>query len=46
MNNKIKILGIILTIAGAGISVALSFVNDKMLDKKIDEKVSNMLEKF
>ena len=39
----IKIGGVILTIAGAGISLATSMLEDKKLDAKVTEKVAEAL---
>ena len=39
----IKIGGVILTIAGAGISLATSMLEDKKLDAKVTEKVADAL---
>ena len=41
----IKIGGVILTIAGAGISLATSMLQDKKLDAKVTEKVAEALSK-
>ncbi len=41
----IKIGGVILTIAGAGISLATSMLEDKKLDAKVTEKVAEALSK-
>ena len=41
----IKIGGIVLTLAGAGISVATSELEDKKLDAKVAEKVAEALTK-
>ena len=40
-----KIGGIVLTLAGAGISVATSILEDKKLDAKVTEKVAEALTK-
>lgn len=41
----IKIGGVILTLAGAGISLATSMLEDKKLDAKVTEKVAEALSK-
>ena len=41
----IKIGGVILTIAGAGISLATSMLEDRKLDAKVTEKVAEALSK-
>ena len=41
----IKLGGVILTIAGAGISLATSMLEDKKLDAKVTEKVAEALSK-
>ena len=41
----IKIGGVILTLAGAGISLATSMLEDKKLDAKVTEKVAEALPK-
>ena len=41
----IKIGGIVLTLAGAGISLATSILEDKKLDAKVAEKVAEALNK-
>ena len=41
----IKIGGIVLTLAGAGISLATSMLEDKKLDAKVTEKVAEALTK-
>ena len=41
----IKIGGIVLTLAGAGISLATSMLEDKKLDAKVTEKVAEALSK-
>ena len=41
----IKIGGIVLTLAGAGISLATSKLEDKKVDAKVAEKVAEALEK-
>lgn len=41
----IKIGGVILTLAGAGISLATNMLEDKKLDAKVTEKVAEALSK-
>lgn len=41
--NVMKILGIILPLAGAGLTLATNWVDDKKLDEKVTEKVSEIL---
>ena len=41
----IKIGGVILTLAGAGVSLATSMLEDKKLDAKVTEKVAEALSK-
>lgn len=38
-----KVLGIVLPLAGAGLSLATNWMEDKKLDEKITEKVSKIL---
>ena len=45
MKNKLKILGIVATIAGAGVSLISDYVNKKELDAKVTEKVAEALAK-
>lgn len=46
MNSKvIKILGVLIAIGSAGFSVASSFLEDKKLDMKINEKVAEAVAK-
>ena len=40
-----KLGGIVLTLAGAGISLATSMLEDKKLDAKVTEKVAEALSK-
>lgn len=39
-----KVLGIVLPIVGAGLSLATAWVDDKKLDDKLTEKVAQALE--
>lgn len=41
--NVMKIAGIVLPIVGAGLSLATSWFEDKKLDDKITEKISEAL---
>lgn len=46
MNEKIvKILGIGITIVGAGISVLSEVINEKKLDNKLDSKIAEALKR-
>ena len=38
-----KVLGIVLPLAGAGLTLATNWVDDKKLDEKVTEKVSEIL---
>ena len=44
-DKSIKIGGIVLTLAGAGVSLATSILEDKKLDAKVTEKVAEALTK-
>lgn len=41
--NVMKILGLVLPLASAGLSLAASWLDDKKLDEKVAEKVSEAL---
>ena len=41
----IKIVGVVTTIAGVGLSIAESVLADKAMDRKISKKVSEQLSK-
>ena len=41
----IKIVGVVTTIAGVGLSIAESVLADKAMDRKINKKVSEQLRK-
>jgi len=47
MNNEkiLKIVGVAVTVAGAALSVASSFIDDKKLDGKVADKVAEALAK-
>lgn len=42
--NLMKVAGIVLPIVGAGLSLATNWLDDKKLDEKITEKVSEALQ--
>ena len=35
----IKVLGIVTTVAGAGLTILQAFIDDKKMDEKIDERL-------
>lgn len=41
--NVMKLLGIVLPLAGAGLTLVTNWVDDKKLDETITEKVSEIL---
>lgn len=41
----VKVLGIVATVAGAGLSILTDYVNDKKMDEKIEEKVNEAFAK-
>ena len=41
--NVMKVLGIVLPLAGAGLSLATDWMEDKKLDEKVTEKLSEIL---
>lgn len=43
--NKIKVLGLVTSVLGVGVSLVSEYVNDKKLDGKIAEKVSEAINK-
>ena len=47
MNEKIvKILGIGITIVGAGISILSEVINEKKIDNKLDSKIAEALKRM
>ena len=41
--NKIKVLGLVTSVLGVGVSLVSEYVNDKKLDGKIAEKVAEAI---
>lgn len=44
-NNAIKIIGCVLSVISAGMTIATNYIDDKKMDAKIAEKVNEALAK-